>query len=60
MEETRANPISLDAVDLVDACKTVRSNIRVQTLLLGLSRDDSDTLVELAVSMYIKARVRRH
>lgn len=51
---------TLDSLELQEACKQVRTQARVLTLLTGMSADDSDTFVDLAVSFYIKARVRRH
>ena len=57
MEEQ--SDFSLDRMELTVACTAVRQNIRIQTLLMGLSEDDADALILLAVTMYIKARVRR-
>lgn len=58
-EPTPASDFSLDRETLHDACDIVRHRIRTETLLYGLSRDNADTLVDNAVTMYIKARVRR-
>lgn len=50
---------SLDRMELHAACQYVKAQARSITLLAGMSEDDSETLVHLSVTFYIKARVRR-
>lgn len=49
----------LDGMQLHDACDLVRKEARRTAIGNGLTRDQQDIMVDLAVSLYIKGRVRR-